>query len=391
LFHLFFLETTLLYEPERSYYTSDVGAYINVIIAYMKEILKLLKPYKVHFISWFVFISCEILIVGLASGAFGSPGIYFVHYLLNICLFYFCGHIIYPAVLKEKLDWIWKLPMSLSVIFLVYLLLNYLIDYQINKHTSWLMLNGKLFTKLYFFSDLWRALQFIGLAAFYYLFKQYQKTSLIKAQLEKDRVTSILLQKETEIRLAQANNAYLKAQINPHLLFNTLSFIYSDILETSPRAAEAVMTLSEIMRYSTNCEFNEDKILLGEEIEQVENLIKLHQTRFEDDLNIQFTFDPKIKSIRIIPLVLMTIVENLFKHGIYTDKEHTAIIDLKIEHDKLIMSSSNLMNRNDRKINFSKGLDNIRQRLALAYGNQAQLDFHTKNEHFYLSVEISSF
>jgi two-component system LytT family sensor kinase len=104
------------------------------------------------------------------------------------------------------------------------------------------MLNGKLFTKLYFFSDLWRALQFIGLAAFYYLFKQYQKTSLIKAQLEKDRVTSILLQKETEIRLAQANNAYLKAQINPHLLFNTLSFIYSDILETSPRAAEAVMT-----------------------------------------------------------------------------------------------------------------------------------------------------
>jgi len=58
--------------------------------------------------------------------------------------------------------------------------------------------------------------------------------------------------------------------LNPHLLFNTLNFIYQDILSTSPKAAEAVMTLSDVMRYSTNCEFQADTAPLGKELTQVE-------------------------------------------------------------------------------------------------------------------------
>jgi len=354
----------------------------------MEKILEKLNTYKIHIRSWLIFIPIEILVVGLASGVFGSLGIYAVHYLLNILLFYICGDFIYPVIFKIRSTWIWKLPLSLLVIYACYLVISYFVDYNINKHTSWLSFDEIIFNSRYAFGVLWRALQFMGLSAFYYLFKEYNKTTLAKAQLEQVKLNSMLLQKEMEVKLSHARNAYLKAQINPHLLFNALSFIYTDILNTSPRAAEAVMTLSEIMRYSVHCEFTDDQILLKEEIEQVENLIKLHQTRFDNELNIEFRYEPEVKALKFIPLVLMTIVENIFKHSIYTDPNHKTILKLGIEKRRFFIYSSNSINMNRKKESFKKGLENIRQRLALAYGNDFSLNYQTKDNTFSLNIEV---
>jgi len=105
LFHVFFIETSLFLAPDKSYYTADSGGYTNANIAYMKKILEKLKIYKIHIRSWLIFIPVEIAVVGLASGVFGSPGIYFVHYILNILLFYLCGDLVYPLVFKKKFVW----------------------------------------------------------------------------------------------------------------------------------------------------------------------------------------------------------------------------------------------------------------------------------------------
>jgi len=354
----------------------------------MKKILEKLNIYKIHIRSWLIFIPIEISVVGLASGVFGSPGIYFVHYVLNILLFYLCGELAYPLVFKKKLVWFWKLPLSLFIIYAFYLVINYFVDYNINKHTSWLLFDEVIFNSRYAFGVLWRALQFMGFSAFYYLFKEYNKAILTRGQLEEARLNFMLRQKEMEVKLSHATNAYLKAQINPHLLFNTLSAIYTDIRIISPRTAEAVMTLSDVMRFSVNCENTDDLILLGEEIDQVENLIKLHQTRFEEELNISFTYENQVRIVKFVPLILLTVVENLFKHGIYSDQNHPAIISLSLVEDTLVLTSWNLINRNKQKNGFGKGLENIRQRILLIYPDSSNFTIEANKDFFSLTIEV---
>ncbi|WP_162238725.1 sensor histidine kinase [Pedobacter sp. Leaf194] len=354
----------------------------------MKKFLAKLDSYKIHIRSWLLFIPIEITVVGLASGVFGSPGIYIVHYALNIALFYLCGDLIYPLVFKKRIVWIWKLPLSLLAIYSCYLFVNYFVDYYINKHTSWLLFDKIIFNSRYAFGVLWRALQFMGFSAFYYLFKAYNRAILTKAQLEQDRYNSMLTQKETEVKLSYATNAYLKAQINPHLLFNTLSAIYTDIYMSSPRSAEAVMTLSEVMRFSIDCENTDELITLGEEIDQVENLIKLHQTRFEDELNIQFTYEDELRAVKFIPLILLTVAENLFKHGLHTDQNIPATLSLKLIEDTLTITSRNLINQNKKKTGFGKGLENIRQRISLIYAKDAQFDVQSDEKFFRLTINV---
>lgn len=354
----------------------------------MKKILETLNNYKMHIRSWLIFIPIEITVVGLASGVFGSPGIYFVHYILNILLFYLCGDLVYPLILKKKFVWFWKLPLSMFLIYACYLVINYFVDYYVNKHTSWLLFDEVILNSRYAFGVLWRALQFMGLSAFYYLFKEYNKSILTRAQLEEARLNFMLKQKEMEVKLSYATNAYLKAQINPHLLFNTLSAIYTDIRIISPRTAEAVMTLSDVMRFSVNCENTNDLIELGEEIDQVENLIKLHQTRFEDELNISFTYQNEIRTVKFVPLILLTLAENLFKHGIYTDQSHPAIINLSLVEDTLILASWNLINRNKENIGFGKGLENIRQRILLIYPENSKFEIEANKDSFRLTIEV---
>ncbi|WP_316736741.1 sensor histidine kinase [Pedobacter aquatilis] len=354
----------------------------------MKKILDKLDTYKIHIRSWLIFIPVEILVVGLASGAFGSPGIYSIHYLLNILLFYLCGDRVYPLVFKKKFVWFWKLPLSLLVIYACYLVINYFVDYYVNKHTSWLLFDEVIFNSRYAFGVLWRALQFMGFSAFYYLFKEYNKSILTRSQLEETRLNYMLKQKEMEVKLSLATNAYLKAQINPHLLFNTLSAIYTDIHTIAPRTAEAVMTLSDVMRFSVNCETTDDLILLGEEIIQVENLIKLHQTRFDYNVNISFRYDSEIRSLKFLPLVLLTLAENLFKHGIYTDENHSAIISLSLSEGVLLIKSSNLINRNKQNNGFGKGLENIRQRILLIYPDNSKFGIKSDDTLFELIIEV---
>jgi len=354
----------------------------------MKKILEKLNTYKIHIRSWLIFIPIEITVVGLASGVFGSPGIYLVHYALNISLFYLCGEIIYPEVFAKRVAWIWKLPLSLLIIYVCYLLINYFVDYNINKHTSWLLFDQIILNSRYAFGVLWRALQFMGFSAFYYLFKEYNKSILTRAQLEQARLNFILIQKETEVKLGHATNAYLKAQINPHLLFNTLSAIYTDIHTSSPRSGEAVMTLSEVMRFSVNCEHTDDLIRLGEEIEQVENLIKLHQIRFDDELNVSFTYQDEIRNLEFVPLIILTVAENLFKHGVYTDCNHPAKISLALAENILTITSWNLVNRNKDKIGFGKGLENIRQRISLIYLDNSKFETEVNEDIFRLTIEV---
>ena len=217
----------------------------------------------------------------------------------------------------------------------------------------------------------------MGLAGFYFLFSRYQ------LEVKKREHA-----KEIEIQLNQAKNAYLLSQINPHLLFNTLNFIYQKVFESSPQAADMVMTLSDIMRYTVNLEFPNLESPLQGELIQVENLIRLHLSRLEDERCVDFQYDAKVNSIKFIPLVVITLVENVFKHGKLNDKANPATIKITYRENELKISTTNLINRGRKIPSLNKGIANIKERLEFAYGSNATISINSENEVFKLSITV---
>jgi sensor histidine kinase YesM len=375
-------------KAKRSYYTADSAGDTNRIIAVMKFLLKFLNKHKIHLIGWTLFILSEIFIIGLATGVFGNIASYAIHYFINILLFYTCGHWLYPLIFQTRYHCLWKFPLLCGASFAVYLFFNYLIDTEILKNKSWYLFENIDLSRRYVFGVLWRALIFMGGAGFYYLFLVHLKEIQSRRKAEKDSYVSLLSEREMEVKLGHAVNSYLKAQINPHLLFNTLSLIYQDILEHSPKAADTIMTLSDLMRYSINCEFTEPTVPLKEEIEQVKSLIKIHQNRFDNEISLSFSYGTEIEQTRFIPLVLITLAENIFKHGIYQDPAYPAELTVSMKDRILTIMCRNLPNRKNNITSMNTGLENIRQRLHLTYGNAAKINFGLNEGYFEVTISL---
>jgi sensor histidine kinase YesM len=189
---------------------------------------------------------------------------------------------------------------------------------------------------------------------------------------------------QLEVDKSQANFKFLKSQINPHFLHNTLNFLYAKSLPYSAELSEGILTLSDIMRYALNESVdNDDKALLKDEIEHVRNVIKINQLRFSNNLNVQFEVNGVINGAHIIPFVLITIVENAFKHGDLQKPEYPIDVKLNVENNRLFFYCRNKKKSGPKEISTGLGLDNIRNRLQFAYGNDYRLlikdevDFYT--------------
>jgi LytS/YehU family sensor histidine kinase len=155
-------------------------------------------------------------------------------------------------------------------------------------------------------------------------------------------------------------------------------------LPYSAELSEGILTLSDIMRYALNESTGaDDKAPLKDEIEHVRNVIKINQLRFSNNLHVNFEVNGVLNGAEIIPFVLITIVENAFKHGDLQRMEHPITIKLSIEHSRLFFYCRNKKKSGPKEISTGLGLDNIRNRLDFAYGNNYKLlikdeaDFYT--------------
>jgi len=167
--------------------------------------------------------------------------------------------------------------------------------------------------------------------------------------------------------------AYLRAQINPHFLHNTLNFFYAKSLPCSAELSDAILTLSNIMRYSLqNEEDSRGMVWLNKEVEHLQQVIKINQLRFSNKLQIGFSITGNTEGIRIIPLVLITLVENSFKHGELTDSTCPVIINLAVDASgkKLHFEVRNRKKKGPKELSQGIGLDNTRRRLDWMYDNR---------------------
>jgi two-component system, LytTR family, sensor kinase len=215
---------------------------------------------------------------------------------------------------------------------------------------------------------------------------------------------------QLEVEKSTANFNFLKAQINPHFLHNTLNFLYAKSLPYSQELSEGILTLSDIMRYAlSEGNAKDGKAPLKDEIEHVRNVIKINQLRFSNTLNVQFVVEGVANEAMIIPFVLITLVENAFKHG---DLKNTADpIDIKLTIDegqqfkvaakavhlniekaavhKLYFYCRNRKKTGPKELSTGIGLENIKKRLELAYGKDYSLNVIDDNEYYTTELTIN--
>lgn len=168
---------------------------------------------------------------------------------------------------------------------------------------------------------------------------------------------------------------YLRAQLNPHFLFNALNSIYSLSLQKSDKASEAVIKLSDVMRYLIY-ECNEDKIPLDKEIDFIRNYIAIEQIRFNAD--IRFNVEGETKGIMIEPFLFISFIENGFKHALdNTDITPFIYITIKIKSDEIVLNVINNTNidlETQAKRIHGKGISGSKNLLELLYPSSYTLD-----------------
>ncbi|WP_431216140.1 sensor histidine kinase [Puia sp. P3] len=210
-----------------------------------------------------------------------------------------------------------------------------------------------------------------------YVFRLAMAYFVVKRQSEE-----ILLQhSQFELRL-------LRAQVQPHFLFNTLNTIYYEAFVGAPQAALLIERLSAIMRYFID-HSSKERVSLSTEIEFLENYIALEKIRINPEPEIEFVRD--VDADRDVPpMLLMPFVENIFKHGIDKITGVNRIWISLDEDDKyLVFRTGNSINRHaeTRRIE-GLGLTNLRQRLQLLYGNDFEMHTTTGGSDFIASLKI---
>jgi two-component system LytT family sensor kinase len=178
----------------------------------------------------------------------------------------------------------------------------------------------------------------------------------------------IMLQKQK----TEAELIALKHQINPHFLFNSLSFIYGKVIKWDRETADSVLMLANIMRYALGTSENTDgKVNIMDELEHLKNVIEINQRRHNHGLNIRYEEQIDDQSISILPLVLITLVENAFKHGDLHDPGHPLLIRISTGVNELAFYIENKKGRGLKELSNGVGLQNIRQQLKLTYGSRS--------------------
>ncbi len=162
---------------------------------------------------------------------------------------------------------------------------------------------------------------------------------------------------------------YLRAQTNPHFLFNTLNNIYSLARDKSDLAAESILRLSKILRfmlYETNGEY----LGIGQEIKIIDDYIELEKLRYDETLQIRFHQDIEEMKQAIPPLLLMPLVENAFKHGVSETRGRPFVdIHLAVNNRQLVfvVKNSSETTPGEGNVKENIGLSNLRRQLELLY------------------------
>jgi sensor histidine kinase YesM len=331
-----------------------------------------------HAICWLLLMCYELLLLYYSIGQFSSIWPYLFYYTCNIAVFYCQVEALNLTLSDAKPKYIKLITLVFGEIS-VFLVIKIIADYLFTDFSKIQSAKFQVMKQMATL-DLFRNIYYAAFGTLYWTINNinnYQKKA------DAAEIKSLKNQRDTaamQIELAKSQNAYLQQQINPHLLFNSLNFVHSSVYKQSPEAAENIILLSDIIRFSLGATDDDGKVKLSDEAEQLENLAKINRFRFDYPIDVNYITEGDLAGHKVIPLVLMTLAENLFKHG-----------DLKSKPAMIRLSVSEAGELNFYTYNHKRpaapfdrvksiGIENIRIRLNFTYGSGYKLSVKQTDE-----------
>ena len=331
-----------------------------------------------HILAWIIFITYEVSISAIL-GASMSCWSYFPFYVLHILLFYSYASFCLYLVRNKRQWWFYLIPLAIVLMILHQCLI---LSVEIGLSHFHLSDGTFVFTIKGLAGSVWRGIYFLLLSSCYCMIiyiieknNQVNQLELKNLEAEKDRY--------------KLENAYLLVQMNPHLLFNSLSFIYNSVRKVSPEAAKGVVILSDIMRHVLSGPDENGLILIDNEIDHINKLIEISRLRFQNGFYLSFNVKGVWDNVKIPPLILVTFVENLLKHGDLTESQCPGVISLEVNPENILFSTQNLIKKTDLSYSTRIGIKNAKLRLDSYFGQEKyQLDFRKTVNNYNIMLNI---
>jgi sensor histidine kinase YesM len=358
--------------------------------------MKIIKKILFHIFCWLIYYliaNLETLIVGYSINSILAG---LTSFGLLACLFYFVVYFLNPKFLAKGKNW--EFFISAFLLFFVYNLLRIyqlkLYDYILPNEATAHTFNGVpssfinfLPRSFYYYST---NMSLFICYCFWINTKALNKSIIEQGRiaLEQERQFSAL---KTES--IQSELTFLQNQINPHFLYNTLNLFYAKMVPYNLDLAGGILTLSDIMRYALTSHLQHStgkKTLLSDEVEHLENVIKINRLRFPNSMYLDFEKEGSIDGVHMLPLVLITFAENIFKHGAVHIPEYPAKIKLSVSNGVIKYETINKIKLGMKEPSTGIGLANVKKRLVHTYGNKFDLIAQEEGSFYKVALTIDS-
>jgi len=325
---------------------------------------------------------------------------------LTIIIYELYAHWLFPRYLYQG-QWIWFSILSLLVFALIYSL--HYVSYPLIQQTAHIpehLLTSATNPRLYDWFSVYRAgivgwlrnpatiSEVLGISYFYaspFLFIQLIRFYLAQRQTSQQaELNNLRLSNENKLLELEL----LKAQLNPHFLFNSLNSIYVRVIDVDEPAADLVLRLAELMRYNLY-EADAQTVTLDQELDYIENYLQLEQARHGQRLEILFSREGDFSGLTIAPLILLAFVENAFKYGVGgTQQDAYVWVEAHLDPaDTLVFTVQNSLTTSINRLASERqagGIDlpNVRQRLALLYPDAHRIETEQSEDSYSTSLFI---
>ncbi|WP_258101594.1 sensor histidine kinase [Marinoscillum pacificum] len=329
------------------------------------------KLIKIVSLTWLQHLAFWMLSIAFITFYFAISGeLSFTDVIYSLCfhlcifpMIYLLLRIIIPSLFEKEKYLLFTIAVSLNVgvgWLLHFLVFNYLVPALLTSYYIVSFTENSILIVIFSVYNI--------LAILLHFSKSWFKVNL----LEKDKIN-------LELNL-------LKNQLNPHFLFNGLNGIYSLSIQNDPRAPEAILKLSDLLRYSLY-EVSTELVDLQQELEIIKKYIDIQLIRFKPDRNILVNFSSE-GSPKIVPMMLLPIVENAFKHGNLTKEDSFIEISCSYSSDTIVFECKNSFIVKNTDPRSGIGLQSIQKLLELYYEEKGNLTTSSMEGEFIATVKI---
>ncbi|MCU0467383.1 MAG: histidine kinase [Arcicella sp.] len=348
----------------------------------LKQKINSNTQFRLHFIVWIIYFLLINLNYYIGTGGKNNLINSFSHILIVAVVIFYGNVFVVSSYFLPRRQYFGEL-LGIIALFIIFGVCRYILDFQLlpllgEEYKYYKVLDGR-----FFLDTGWFSIQYLLLSFGYWFALQTIKT-------EREKNTMLLKLIDYEKKVYQLEMDFLRSQISPHFIYNVLSSVYTKVSKLSPDIAEPIILLSEIMSYTTKSSKSDEEVLLEEELENIERFIALERFRYGDSFHVKYTVNGYADTEdKILPLVLLTFIENAFKYGDRSNLENPISITINIDDKSLTFICKNLKQRKSSTKKSNKiGVSNTTRRLELKYPHRYTLNIDNTTDEYIVFFKL---